>query len=159
MYSTFGREFDERLMREALELARQASLEKEVPIGAIVVDASGVVIARAYNKVEQSHCQLYHAEMMALKAASEARKDWRLEGCWLYVTLEPCVMCMALARLSRITGIVFAAASPVFGYRLDNSIGYQLYKDDTIVIIEGVCSKESADLLRAFFKERRILSE
>lgn len=159
MYSKFGLEFDEKMMQEALVSADEARSHNEVPIGALVVDSSGDIIGRAFNKVESMHSQAYHAEVTALSEAGKARNTWRLEGCWLYVTLEPCSMCMALARLSRIEGIVFGATSPIFGYRLDNTVGYQLYKDDTIVIIEGIRSKESADLLRAFFKERRILSE
>lgn len=159
MTSRFGHHHDLIFMDKALEQARLAFQAQEVPIGAIIVDASGTIIAAAHNKVEHESTQLAHAETRALELAGKALNDWRLSGCWLYVTLEPCMMCLSAARLSRVEGIVFGAASPQFGYRLDNNVAYQLYKDDTIKIIEGVRAQESADVLRTFFQKKRILSE
>lgn len=159
MTSKFGHEKDLEYMKIALDQAQMAAVSGEVPIGAVVIDAQGHLIGAGHNRVEQSRCQTAHAESLAIAQACHTRADWRLDGCWLYVTLEPCLMCMGLIKLSRIEGIVFGAASPLFGYRLDNNIAYQLYKDDTITIIEGVRAAEAAAILQLFFKQRRGMSE
>lgn len=153
--SIFGAEHDHRYMREALACARDAALREEVPIGAIVVDASGTIIGVGSNKTEQEKTQRAHAEMYAIEQACKQKGDWRLEGCWLYVTLEPCMMCMGLVLLSRFQGVVFGASSPLFGYRLDNYELSPVYKGDTITVIKGVGAEEAADMLRQFFKKRR----
>lgn len=155
MTSRFGAQLDRHFMEIALDQARKAFDRGEVPIGAVVVNGQGKVISRGYNMVEKFHTQLFHAEAMAISKAGAKLTDWRLNGCWLYVTLEPCTMCIGLIKLSRIEGFVFAAPSPLFGYRLDKNLAYQLYKDDTITIIEGVCLEESVDMLKKFFQKRR----
>lgn len=142
-------------MQQALAQARKAYVREEVPIGAVLVDGDGSIIARAYNQVEKQDTQAAHAELLAINKAGKAKSDWRLNDCWLYVTLEPCSMCMNLVYLSRIKGIVFAAASPLFGYRLDNNQSDQVYKKITIEVIEGICADESAYLLKCFFNKRR----
>ena len=110
--SIFGADADRAYMYEALQEARKAFEQNEVPIGALVVDAQGIIQSRAYNQVESMRTQLGHAEVLALQIAAQSRNNWRLDGHWLYVTLEPCAMCLSLARLSRIAGIVFGASSP-----------------------------------------------
>lgn len=159
MTSKFGHEKDLHYMKLALEQAQIAAVSGEVPIGAVVIDAQGHPIGQGHNRVEQARCQTAHAEALAIQQACHTKADWRLNGCWLYVTLEPCLMCIGLIKLSRVEGVVFGAASPLFGYRLDNNVAYQLYKDDTITIIEGVCASESATILQRFFKQRRGMSE
>jgi tRNA(Arg) A34 adenosine deaminase TadA len=116
--SSFGAQLDIIFMDAALEQAEIAAEQSEVPVGAVVIDEKGAIIARAYNQVEHTGTQRAHAEMLALEQAALSRGNWRLSGCWLYVTLEPCTMCMGLARLSRVAGVVYGARSPLMGYSL-----------------------------------------
>lgn len=155
MTSHFGEQLDHYFMSQALLEAHKALEKNEVPIGAVVVDAQGHIVSRGYNAVEELHTQRAHAENTAIALAGEHMKNWRLDGFWLYVTLEPCLMCIGLMRLSRLAGVVFAAGSPVYGFRLDKDVSYQVYKDDTIKIIQGVCEQESVALLQQFFQKRR----
>lgn len=154
--SSFGQLQDITYMKKALRLAAQAFANEEVPIGAVVVNPDGKIIGRGMNMVERNHTQGAHAEMIALQRAGKKFGDWRLEGCWLYVTLEPCPMCMALALHSRIRGIVFAAPSPLFGFHLDNNLSLQLYKKGALALVDGVCKEEAASLLKQFFKAKRL---
>jgi tRNA(adenine34) deaminase len=147
---------DETCMHEALGLARKAGMSGEVPIGALVVDVDGSIIGHGYNQVEGLRSQSEHAEVQALRQASQYKKNWRLIGCTLYVTLEPCVMCVALASLSRVERVVYGASSPVFGYRLDKEGTLALYLKHIKGITSGVLADESAKLLREFFSEKRM---
>ena len=144
-------------MNQALKQARKAYENDEVPVGAVVVDKHGVIIARAYNQVEKKQSQTAHAELLAMQKATKKLQNWRLSDCWLYVTLEPCGMCFALACLSRVKGIIFGADSPLFGYRLDNKDAGRLYKIGTceIEVIPGVQASQAAGLLKDFFKKKR----
>ena len=101
-------------MREALEEAEQAALVGEVPVGAVVVRA-GQVIARAHNRREMDADPTAHAEVLALRDAAEQLGQWRLEGCTLYVTLEPCFMCAGAIVNSRVETLVFGALDPKAG--------------------------------------------
>jgi tRNA(adenine34) deaminase len=151
----FGAEKDNAFMVEALVEAQEAYAINEVPIGAIVVSPEGVIVARAHNSVERDCTQRAHAESLAIEYAGKALGDWRLNGYWLYVTLEPCSMCMGLIKLSRLAGVVYGAASPLFGFRLDNQEDLWVYKRDAFSIIEGVKQEESAVLLKNFFQKKR----
>lgn len=143
-------------MKKALNQAQSAFKRDEVPVGAVIVNAQGVVIARAANLVEASHSQTGHAELRAIAKAGKKIGDWRLEGCWIYVTLEPCAMCMNAIVLSRFAGVVYGAESPLFGYqKVDKGAASWLYKKDTLAIIGGVCKKKSVELLQNFFKQKR----
>ncbi len=143
-------------MQKALRLAHQAFRADEVPVGALIIDKEGKVIARAFNQPECKMTQTAHAELLALGRAGKKSGDWRLEGCWLYVTLEPCAMCMNAIILSRVEGIVFGAESPLFGYqKVDKGTSSWLYKRDNLAIIGGVCEEESRKLLKDFFKQKR----
>src|SRR5690606_33753945 len=110
---------------------------------------------RGYNSVERDSTQRAHAEGIAIEHASKKLNDWRLTGHWLYVTLEPCTMCMGLIKLSRLEGVVYGAASPLFGFRLDNQDDLWVYKKDAFSIIEGVEKEASAALLKKFFHKKR----
>lgn len=157
--SIFGPENDHFFMQEALDQARKALEEDEVPIGAVVVSAAGDIIGRGYNKVMAECTQAAHAEIRALEQAGKTQGDWRLEGCWIYITLEPCTMCMNLITLSRLAGLVYAASSPLFGYSQQkplDKMGYlPLYKEDTIFIKSGIEVDAAVILLRQFFKQKR----
>src|SRR5690554_5279615 len=141
-HSIFGPEKDREFMESALVQARKAAQLQEVPIGAVLVSPEGTIIARGFNHVEKNKSQSAHAEVIALARAGKKLKDWRLEDCWLYVTLQPCSMCMGLIGLSRIKGLVYGAVSPLFGHRLDNNTHSRVYKKDTLHIIAGVASQE-----------------
>jgi tRNA(adenine34) deaminase len=140
-------------MHQALAQARKAGALDEVPIGAIIVDGAGVIVSRSHNRVEKRQTQLAHAELLAIEKACKKKGDWRLNGHWLYVTLEPCSMCLYAIIQSRFAGVVFGADSPLYGYRLDNVDNLAVYKKTTIV--KGVCAQESAMLLKQFFNQKR----
>ena len=143
-------------MRRALDLAREAARDGEVPVGAVLVDGEGAVVAEGRNRVEQLHNATAHAEMLALHAASESRDDWRLDGHTLVVTLEPCAMCAMAAVWARIETIVFGAADSKAGAVLSL---YNVPQDERLnhrcEVIGGVESTASAALLGEFFAARR----
>lgn len=146
---------DERFMREALVEAHAAAAEGEVPIGAVVV-YEGEIIARAHNRRELDEDPSAHAEFSAMVAAARALGRWRLTGCTVYVTLEPCVMCAGLMVNARVTRCVYGAADPKAG-----GLGslYQLNADRRLnhafAVTAGVLSNECAGVLKAFFAELR----
>jgi tRNA(adenine34) deaminase len=146
---------DERFMRLALEEARRCLYHGDVPIGAVVT-RTGEVLAAAGNQRELAADPTAHAEILALRAAAAAIGSWRLEGCTLIVTLEPCAMCAGAVVLSRLDRLVFGAADPKAGFA--GSLG-NLVQDPrlnhTVAITDGVLAEECGDLLRAFFQERR----
>src|SRR5438445_10118543 len=155
----FGREKDLFFMQEAMQQAKLAYAIDEVPIGAVVVNSEGVIIARSHNSVEQDCTQRAHAECLAIELAGKSLGDWRLNDHWLYVTLEPCSMCMGLVKLSRLAGVVYGAASPLFGFRLDNQEDLWIYKKDAFLVVEGVKHDEAAELLKKFFHDKRRKNE
>ena len=142
-------------MRRALAAAELAAGRGEVPVGAVVVVGDDVV-AVAHNERETASDPTAHAEILALRAASESTGTWRLDGCTLYVTLEPCAMCAGAIVLARLDRVVFGAADPKAGFT--GSLG-NLVQDERLnhrVELEGgVEAEASGDLLRAFFRERR----
>lgn len=141
-------------MARALGLARRSMARGEVPVGAVVVDEHGQIIGRGYNLMEAKASQQAHAELRALASAAKKRKGWRLEGCTLYVTLEPCAMCLGCALLSRVTTIVYGAPSPQFGAIAASKQLPEPYQAHT-VIRSGVSEKACADILRDFFARIR----
>ncbi len=146
---------DERFMRLALEEARRCLDHGDVPIGAVVA-RGGELLAAAGNERELAADPTAHAEILALRAAAAAVGSWRLEGCTLTVTLEPCAMCAGAVVLSRVDRIVFGAADPKAGFA--GSLG-NLVQDPrlnhAVAVTDGVLAEECGDLLRAFFRERR----
>lgn len=142
-------------MAEAVEEARRAAGEGEVPVGAVIVHADHV-IARDHNRTRQLSDPTAHAEVLVLREAARQRGDWRLDGCVLYVTLEPCAMCAGAMVLARIDRLVFAAHDPKAG--MCGSLG-NLVQDErlnhSIAIESGVLAEESVRLLRDFFQARR----
>jgi tRNA(adenine34) deaminase len=146
---------DDQWMRLALELAQQAALQGEVPVGAVVVK-DGEVIGRGFNRPIGSHDPSAHAEMVALREASQRLGNYRLTDCDLYVTLEPCVMCSGAIFHARIRNVVFGAADPKTG--VAGSV-MNLYESKSLnhhtAIRGGVMAQESATLLQSFFAARR----
>jgi len=146
---------DAAWMRRAIELAQACAAHGDVPIGAVVVRGDAEV-ATAGNERELRGDPTAHAEILALRAASESTGTWRLDGCTLFVTLEPCAMCAGAIVLARLDRVVFGAADPKAGFT--GSLG-NLVQDERLnhrVELEGgVEAEASGDLLRAFFRERR----
>lgn len=144
-------------MQLALEEAREAACEGEVPVGAVVVDSrTGGIVAREHNRTEARHDPTAHAEMLAIRAAAAALGETRLAECDLYVTLEPCPMCAQAASFARIRRLYFGAADPKGG---GVEHGPRVYSWSTChhrpEVYGGIGETEAADILRQFFKERR----
>lgn len=142
-------------MQIALEEARLAAAEGEVPIGAVVVH-DGQIIARAHNRRETDADPSAHAEFSAMLEASRVLGRWRLTGCTVYVTLEPCLMCAGLMVNARIDRCVYGASDPkggALGTLFDVSSDPRLNHE--FAVSAGVCADEAAELLRSFFRSRR----
>ena len=142
-------------MREALELARQASKRGEVPVGAVIV-RKGAVLSRSHNARESSKDATAHAEVLAIRSASRRVGNWRLTDTTLYVTLEPCPMCAGAIVLARIPRVVYAAPEPKFGAAGSVfDILQEARLNHRVNVVKGVLGEESRALLRSFFHVRR----
>jgi tRNA(adenine34) deaminase len=142
-------------MARALESARVAAVRGEVPIGAVLVRDGGF-LSEAHNRTVSDADPTAHAEVVALRAAAVSQGDFRLEGTTLYVTLEPCAMCAGAIVLARVPRVVFGAPDPKAG--MAGTLG-NLLQDARLnhrcAVTPGVLAEASAELLRAFFRERR----
>ena len=148
-------EADEKYMRVALEEAALAASEDEVPIGAVVV-CDGRIVARAHNRRELDRDPSAHAEFRAMLDAARELDRWRLSGCTVYVTLEPCLMCAGLMVNARVDRCVFGAADPkggALGTLFDGSHDPRLNHE--FEVTAGVLEQECADVLRRFFRAKR----
>ena len=141
-------------MRLALEAAKQSG--EDVPIGAVIIDSQGSVIASAANNREALSDPTGHAEIVAIREAAQKLGDWRLTGCTLVVTLEPCVMCAGAIQAARIPKVIFGAYDPAVGAAGSR---YDLLRDDKLgqqtEVIGGVLQEECAELIERFFKDKR----
>ncbi len=148
-------QLDEIFMRQALRQARFAAEAGEVPIGAVIV-CQNQVIARGYNQRETLHDPTAHAEMIAITAAADHLNSWRLTGCSLYVTLEPCLMCSGAIYLARIDRLIFGAEDPKAG--ACGSL-YDIPSDarlnHRVAVTSGVLAADSTQMLREFFQSLR----
>ncbi|XP_060085385.1 tRNA-specific adenosine deaminase-like [Ylistrum balloti] len=144
---------DRYWMQQALLAAHEAKDLGEVPVGAVVVHKS-TLIARAFNRKEAGD-PTAHAEILALREAAQYLKNWRLRGCILYVTLEPCLMCAGAVIQSRVDRIVYGATDLKFGAveSMLNSFDYAWNHQPQVT--GGICQQESASLLTSFFANRR----
>ena len=141
-------------MREALSLAERAASVGEVPVGP-VIEYEGEIIARGYNRRESDKNALAHAEIIAIDAACKARGGWRLSGCTLYVTLEPCLMCAGAIVNARIDRVVYALPDPksgAFGSVTDVS---ELPVNHQPEVTNGVLAAPCKEVLQSFFKKLR----
>ena len=147
---------DEEMMRLAVDEARDAEAAGEVPVGAVIVSAAGEVIARGGNRVLCSNDPTAHAEVVALRAAGVALGNYRLPGCTLYSTLEPCAMCAGAILHARIGRLVYATADPKAG-----ACGSVLVVmnhpalNHRVEVVEGVLREECGAMLTGFFRARR----
>jgi tRNA(adenine34) deaminase len=146
----------EFFMNAAYQEALKALDEGEVPVGA-VIEQSGRIIGRGYNRVEKCSDASAHAEILAIGAASSHLQSWRLTGCTIYVTLEPCIMCLGALMQSRVGAIVYGAADPRLGavdtffYRQEIERAYGYYPS----ITSGILREQCSTLLGSFFKTIR----
>jgi tRNA(adenine34) deaminase len=143
-------------MRAALAVARRSAGSADVPVGAVVLDASGARLATACNEREATGDPTGHAEVVALRAAAAAVGSWRLDGCTLVVTLEPCTMCAGALVLARVSRLVFGADDPKAG-----AVGslWDVVRDRRLnhrpEVVRGVLAEECGALLQEFFAGRR----
>ena len=149
-------EMDIAFMGIALKAAREAAAEKEVPVGAVLVDSGGMLIVSAGNRIIKGHDPAGHAEIRVMRAAAARLGNYRLTGTTLYVTLEPCAMCAAAMVHARIQRLVFGALDPKAGavvskYRL----GSDGLLNHSFQVTGGVLAEECGQLLRDFFQKRR----
>lgn len=142
---------DIKFMKKALDEAYKAFLKEEIPVGCIIVN-DGKIIAKAHNVKEQKHDATAHAEIEAIKKASKKLARWRLNDCIMYVNLEPCFMCMGAIMESRIGKLVYSISDEKRGSAKTNINLAKLNKYHKINIEEGVCAKESKELIQNFFK-------
>jgi tRNA(adenine34) deaminase len=147
---------DVEYMQLALAAAREAASRDEVPVGAVIV-AAGEVVGTGYNRREERQTPLAHAEILAIEQAATRLRSWRLDQCDIYVTLEPCLMCIGAILQARMRRVVFASLDPKAGaveslYRLceDQRLNHQLPATG------GVLAEQSADLLGEFFTRLRL---
>ena len=143
-------------MELALEEAEAAYAEQEVPIGAVIVSFERGLIGRAHNQRERLLDATAHAEMIAITQASQALRSWRLEGCALYVTLEPCPMCAGAVVQARLPVVIYGTTDPkagacdtLYGIVTDARLNHRAH------IVSGVAAEECAALIRTFFQRRR----
>ncbi len=150
----------EYFMQLALLAAQAAEAEKEVPVGAVVTDAAGGVIAVAHNQREQLNDPTAHAEMLAITQAAEALNSWRLDGCTLYVTLEPCPMCAGAILQARIPTVVYGASDPKAG--AVQSL-FSLLSDERLnhraTVISGILAEPCGQILTDFFRRQRVMGK
>lgn len=143
-------------MRRALAEARTASNNAEVPVGAVVVDQAGSILAATHNRTLSSVDPCGHAEILALRAAARTLGNHRLTGSVLVVTLEPCLMCLGAMIQARVAGLVFAARDPRAGAVLSRMNVNDLdWLNHRFWVIEGILAEECGSLLRDFFAQRR----
>jgi tRNA(adenine34) deaminase len=143
-------------MRQAIDLGRLAEATGDVPVGAVLLDSTGEVLGSGHNAREALGDPTAHAEMMAIRQAAAATGRWRLEGCTLVVTLEPCTMCAGAVVLARLSALVFGAYDPKAG-----AVGsvWDVVRDRRVnsrpAVLGGVLETETGDLLRRFFASHR----
>jgi len=152
------KDHDEQMMGLALEEACLAAKEGEVPVGAVILWKNSV-IARSHNQPIARHDPTAHAEILAIREASEKMKNYRLSGMTLYVTLEPCIMCAGAILQARLARLVYGASDPKGG--AVNSL-YRMLEDGrlnhSVEVVGGVLSTSCAEILSGFFREKRITS-
>ena len=161
------KKIDERFMREAIRQARKAGELMEVPIGCVIV-YEGKIIARGYNRRNTDKNTISHAELNAIRKASKKLGDWRLEGCTMYITLEPCQMCAGAIVQARVSRVVIGSMNPKAGCAgsILNLLEMEQFNHQ-VEVTRGVLQEECSQMLSGFFKglreikkrQKRVLTE
>ncbi|MGQ4878705.1 tRNA adenosine(34) deaminase TadA [Billgrantia sp. LNSP4103-1] len=147
---------DEFYMHRALDQAREGLAAGEVPVGAVVVDASGEIVGAGYNAPISGHDPSGHAEIRALRTAAQQLGNYRLEGCTLFVTLEPCMMCAGAIIHARIARLVYGAAEPRTGMvESKANLFAQPWHNHRVSVEGGLLAARASRLLKGFFEARR----
>ena len=147
-----GLYLEEKYMEIAIEEATKSFKKGDVPVGAVIVK-DGKIISRAHNKKEKNKMATSHAEIIAIQKACKKNNNWRLDGCEIYITLEPCLMCYGAILETRMSKIVYGASSEKYGFKNKIKKASTISKD--VVIVEGICKIESQKLLKSFFVNKR----
>lgn len=149
------KKMDERFMREAIRQARKAGALMEVPIGCVIV-YEGKIIARGYNRRNTDKNTISHAELNAIRKASKKLGDWRLEGCTMYITLEPCQMCAGAIVQARVSRVVIGSMNPKAGCAgsILNLLEMEQFNHQ-VEVTRGVLQEECSQMLSGFFEELR----
>ena len=142
---------DEIFMKEALEEAKKAYFEEEVPIGCVIVK-DNQIIARAHNQKEKFNCSTKHAEIIAIEEACYQLKTWHLDDCTIYVTVEPCVMCVGAIIQSHMHTIVYGTENEKFGAIVSK---YNILNPNKYKVKSGFLCNEITHLMNSFFKDKR----
>lgn len=143
-------------MEQAIALAAEAGAAGEVPVGAIVVDRNGAMLAAATNRRERDHDPTAHAEVLALRQAGQVRQNWHLTDCLLYVTLEPCPMCAGALVLARLGGLVYGADDPKAGaVRSVLNLPDSAASNHPLPVLGGICATACRAQLQTWFHQRR----
>jgi tRNA(adenine34) deaminase len=143
-------------MQRAIAIAKVAGVAGDVPVGAVVVDEQGRCIAEAANRKERDRDPTAHAEILALRAASQSLNTWHLERCTLYVTLEPCPMCAGAILLARLGLLVYGAADPKTGtIRTTDNFSDRAFSNHRLAVLAGICEADCRHLLQTWFAQRR----
>ena len=147
------KKMDERFMREAIRQARKAGALMEVPIGCVIV-YEGKIIARGYNRRNTDKNTISHAELNAIRKASKKLGDWRLEGCTMYITLEPCQMCAGAIVQARVSRVVIGSMNPKAGCAgsILNLLEMEQFNHQ-VEVTRGVLQEECSQMLSGFFKD------
>lgn len=149
-------ESEEQWMQQALALAREAAAHGEVPVGAVLVSAAGELLGSGFNHPIASHDPTAHAEIVALRMAARNQQNYRLPGSTLYVTIEPCTMCVGAMIHARVTRVVFGASEPRFGALVSQRRLLDTGEFNHFLQYQGgVLAEECGVLMREFFKVRR----
>jgi tRNA(adenine34) deaminase len=148
---------DRDYMKIALHEAEKAARRGEVPVGAVLVDAEGNIVGQDGNRSIEYNDPTGHAEIVVLRQAGEKCKNYRLTGSTFYVTIEPCAMCAGALVHARVSRVVFGAEDPKAGAMVScYRIGSDRKLNHTIEVTGGILEEESSELLRSFFRERRV---
>lgn len=145
---------DEHFMKIALKEANKALLKEEIPIGCVIVDENNKIIARGHNIKEQKEDVSAHAEILAIRKAGKKRNNWRLNGCTIYITLEPCLMCASAIMQARLSRVVFGAREDNTG-AFGSKYNILELENQILDVKKDVLGDESKRLLQGFFQNRR----
>lgn len=142
-------------MYEALKEAKKCVKSEDVPVGAVIVE-NGKIIARGHNEKEKKHSATKHAEIVAIEKACKKKKNWHLDDCILYVTIEPCMMCSGAIIQSRIKKVVYGSPNDKFGYVTSIGKAFDNNKNNHNVEVEsGILENECRIVIQEFFKKKR----